>query len=465
MKKRLLASLLCGVMTVSLLPMTASAEEQLVVEDVSVQVDTQEAEKSGTCGENVTWTLDDEGTLTISGTGEMYDYGDSCDTPWDAFSEEIKNIVLQEGITNVGECAFGSCILLETVSLPDSLLTIGEYGFYGCPLTEIKLPGNVTSIGKLAFANCKELQTITIPASVKTIGEDVFQNCKSLKNVYYEGRYGQWKQINIDEENDNLNKAKIHFADDSKDGKSGMCGDNLKWNLNSNGILTISGTGDMDDYGGRWKSQSKKIKKVVVKDGVTSIGECAFMESYSNLKRVVLADSLKRIEYGAFYLCANLETITFGRGLEYIGESAFWNTWKVKNIYYAGSKAQWKKVKIKSGNKSLKSAKMHYNSGTANNISEIENLAVKNIKGNKLKVTWSKNAKATGYQLQYSLKSSFPQNGRTNKWITSNKTTSTTLSKLKKNKKYYVRMRCYVTQNGKKTYSKWTTSGRVTVKK
>lgn len=97
------------------------------------------AETSGTCGENLTWTLDSEGTLTISGEGEMANYEYPDNPPWYESRKEILNIVIEDGVTTVGKCAFESCENADSVALPDGLTSIGESAFFWCYALNIVL--------------------------------------------------------------------------------------------------------------------------------------------------------------------------------------------------------------------------------------------------------------------------------------------------------------------------------------
>ena len=179
MKKRLLSFVLAVLMIASLLPATALAAG--IVD-------------SGTCGaegdgSNLTWTLDSDGVLTISGSGDMhgYDYG-SSGAPWD--DSRVKSAVIAEGVTSIGSYAFDDCKSLTSVTIPDS----------------------VTSIGDSAFCNCKSLTSVTIPDSVTRIGKQAFDYCTSLTDVYYAGSEAQWKAISISSAgNGYLFTANIHY--------------------------------------------------------------------------------------------------------------------------------------------------------------------------------------------------------------------------------------------------------------
>lgn len=138
------------------------------------------ASVGGTCGENLTWTLDtDTGVLTISGEGDMTSYG------WWRYTEQIRELVVQEGVTGICKYAFDGCTALKTVELPDSLQTIGNSAFYDCTALEsITLPANLQTIGNSAFYGCTALKSIVLPESLQTIGNKAFSDCTGLTEVY-----------------------------------------------------------------------------------------------------------------------------------------------------------------------------------------------------------------------------------------------------------------------------------------
>ena len=112
------------------------------------------AERSGTCGANLKWKLTDEGVLTITGTGEMYNWEDGHAKPWSRNSN-IKQVIIGDGVTTIGEEAFSFCYSLESITIPNSVTTIGGGAFYKCrSLTSITIPKNVTTIGIHAFYDC-----------------------------------------------------------------------------------------------------------------------------------------------------------------------------------------------------------------------------------------------------------------------------------------------------------------------
>ena len=128
--------------------------------------------------DNFTWELDGEGVLTISGKGEM---GNSSDVPWLSYRSDIVSVVIEDGVTSIGDGAFAFCGDLTTITIPYSVTAIGYDAFWACDsLTSITIPDSVTAIGYDAFENCRSLTSITIPGSVETIGEGAFSGCDTL---------------------------------------------------------------------------------------------------------------------------------------------------------------------------------------------------------------------------------------------------------------------------------------------
>ena len=142
---------------------------------------------SGTCGENLTWAIDDAGTLTISGSGEMTKFETFQKAPWIGWCYNIKSIVITENVTSISQYAF--------------------YDYW--PLNEVTILGGVTNISKYAFYDCS-LSCLTLPASVTKIEPYAFHNCKKLTDVFYSGTAEQWSEIYIMGSNESLKNATLH---------------------------------------------------------------------------------------------------------------------------------------------------------------------------------------------------------------------------------------------------------------
>ena len=140
------------------------------------------AETSGTCGPDLIWHLTDNGVLTISGKGKMYDYSSLNRAPW--YGYDIKRIIIGDGITTICGSAFYNCRKLTSVTIGNSVTTIGESAFYNCSaLTSVTIGNSVTTIGYSAFRGCSALTSVTIGNSVTTIGYDAFRGCSALTSV------------------------------------------------------------------------------------------------------------------------------------------------------------------------------------------------------------------------------------------------------------------------------------------
>ena len=440
-KIRLLSALLALAMLLALLPTAAFAAED------------------NKCGVNLTWKLEN-GTLTISGTGEMADYNNSNGSPWSVNATgTIRAVVIGKDVTSIGSCAFYNTTYLTSVTFENGsdLTNIGHAAFGMCgKLTSITIPSSVTTIGQRAFVGCEELTSITIPSSVTTIGANAFEWCSGLQSVTfapnsglqtiennafgrchkdlifcYSDERGKQALTKTGVSDDKIKPANPTVTFDSKGGSDvaakpvkngdaisapdaptkdgyvfagwytdvaltqkydfskavkdnmtlyakwipgGTCGvgGNLTWTLDG-GTLTISGKGKMADYNNNqpWGNHKGEITKLVVQEGVTSIGDAAFLK-YWNLRSVELHEGLEEIGDFAFSCCVNpnpgsenlesihipstvtkigsgcfsgcktLKEVTFepGSKLETIGENAFSDCHKDLIIYYSNKEVK-----------------------------------------------------------------------------------------------------------------------------
>jgi hypothetical protein len=227
---------------------------------------------SGTAG-TLTWVLTSDGTLTISGYGAMPDFSSSNLAPWSAYCSTIKTVVIDDGVTSIGNAAFNpyaqSYPLLSQVSIPNSVTRIGKYAFMFCKvLSTVTIPNSVTSIEYAAFAYCQALTSITIPNSVTSIADDVFESCKALTSV------------------------------------------------------TIPNS--LTSIGNNVFSNCQALTSIAIPNNVTSIGDGAF-SSCIKLESITIVSSVTVIGIGAFWNCSKLASVTIGSGVTYIDQAAFYD--------------------------------------------------------------------------------------------------------------------------------------------
>ena len=347
--KRLLTVMTAATMTfgsIALVPASAAAVKS---ESVAVQ--------SGTTGD-CTWTLDDDGTLTVSGNGEMGGYGYY---QWD----NAKKVIINEGVTAIGENEFFACYDLESVSIPSSVKTINKLAFaLDEKLTDVTISEGVTFIGNGAFYECKSLTSISLPKSVKTIELGAFSRsglksliipecvkslecvsgCENLTDVlvpagvtdfsnyvFYNNRNGliiytpngSYAQSRAED----LGIEVLEPEDYPQD---------FSWTLDEDGTLTVSGKGNMQ-FGENGKAPwGTDIKKVIVKDGITAIRSNAFTNC-RNLTEVTIPNSVKAIGSGAFSGCSALTSVNLPDGLKAIKSSAFLNCLRLSDVAIPGS--------------------------------------------------------------------------------------------------------------------------------
>lgn len=227
----------------------------------------------GTCGDNVIWSLDEDGLLTIEGEGDMYDYTASEDNPF--YEKRIKNVVVNQGVTSIGSYTFYDSVRLKSIIIPAGLEIIGDHAFSGCTaLMSVDISGSVYSIGANAFDGCIQLSTITLHEGTTSIGQSAFAGTAITVISLPEG-------LNII--NDNL----------------------------------FSGC--------------TALESIVVPDGITSIGSSAF-NSCTSLKGITLPESLESIGDWAFVSCSSLTNVSFSNNVFAIGEGAFYNCSSLETV-------------------------------------------------------------------------------------------------------------------------------------
>ncbi len=246
-----------------------------MISTVSFTVFAIEDEHSGTCGENLTWTLDAEGTLTIEGTGEM-----TSPSPWEIYRDDITNVIIKDGVTSISSDAFYNHSFLQTITIGSSVTSIGDYAFYYCEsLESVNIPEAVTSIGVFAFIDCFSLTEINVHESNAFLSSEngvLFNKDKTLLISYPAG------------------KAETSYTIPSS-------------------VETI-GSGAF--------YECITLESIEIPNSVTVIEGQAFALCFS-LSSITIPDSVEILDTEAFYYCEALESVTIPKSVTNIGPSAF----------------------------------------------------------------------------------------------------------------------------------------------
>ena len=256
---------------------------------------------TGVCGDNLTWSLNNAGTLTVSGTGDMYDYSMYGETvaPWTELADQIKNIVIEDGATNVGNYAFVGCTNLTSVTMPDSVTVISDSAFRNCyALTTVDFSSNLTAVENFAFAYCVNLTAADLGKKVETIGNSAFFDCAALAEV-------------------ELGEALI--------------GINTLAFSGCTSLKTVTMPDTLEVLGSDVFNGCTSLTTAKLSNALTDLPKYTFNDCFS-LVDVTLPEYLTTIGERAFYRCSSLESIDLPFSMIAIGDDAFGHCTKLHDI-------------------------------------------------------------------------------------------------------------------------------------
>lgn len=267
---------------------------------------------SGNCGNNLTWVLKSDGTLTISGNGAIKDYGsnaiysdsnyqNSLNSPWYQYNESIKKVFIESGVTSIGTYAFDKCCASE-ITLPDTLMSIKQSAFKNCGnIRSIRIPDSVTFIDAIAFSGCTLLTNITISTNIEQCACSAFDNT---------GWY-------------NSQPDGVLYIGTIVLGYKGKTSELRSATASPNGYVEIN-------------CAIYSYPDVTIREGTTCIASFAFSGCHG-LTRIVIPDSVKYIGLGAFMNCISLETAVIGNGIRKIEYGSFSNCHSLSNVYLSSN--------------------------------------------------------------------------------------------------------------------------------
>lgn len=371
---------------------------------------------SGNCGENLTWTEYDDGKLIIAGYGKMSNYDRFVRAPW---SNDITSVVIEDGVTEIGQNAFAGRSALTDVTIPDSVVTINNNSFESCTsLEEINLPAQLTTIGTGAFASCSALKSIIIPSQITVIDQATFRYCESLESVVIPESVKKIDEFafngcsslvdiklpeGIDSITNNAFNACRSLVEIEIPQSVTSIGINAFYNCEK--LETIEIPESVSKIGPSAFQNCKSLTSITIPEGIVTIDVLTFA-GCTNLENITLPETVTKIYRGAFRECPNLSTIyipnrveiidegtfisctgltniTLPDGVSYIdsytfqncthlesivipesvtviGESAFEYCDNLTDVYFTGTEEEWNEVIINSRNEPLKKAVIHY---------------------------------------------------------------------------------------------------------
>ena len=345
----------------------ADASVRSITETVEPKRYMDNAVESGFCGDGVTYTIDSEGTMVISGSGTIadraFDWKDNFSRVVFADGSNITGIGIQafgyckklssfafpenvtvieadmffgcsgltsvdipQGVTKIGKSAFYGCTSLKSVDIPEGVTTIGSEAFSLSAVTTVTIPSTVTSIEIFAFERCKKLETVVFQKGVTDTGEYMFQECTALKNVTFPSTMktiGYWAFSHC------TSLTSLNLPD-------GLTTIGNNSFIGCTGLTSVTIPGSVTELGDGAFMNCTGLTSLTIEDGVPAIGSTAFQHCES-LTSVTIPGSVKTINYDAFRSCLKMESVTISEGVKTIRNGAFWNCSSLTSLTIADS--------------------------------------------------------------------------------------------------------------------------------
>lgn len=283
---------------------------------------------SGSLDGGLKWNLTKAGKLTISGNGAMPDFDSSGNQPWIKNSSQIRNIVIENGVTSIGSCAFWNCGVLSA-DIPSSVTKIGNSAFRGSSIISAKIPSSVKIIGDSAFRECANLSSVAVSNGVETIEQNAFRSCPQLTAIALPASI---KEVGAAAFFQCQALTTVTFAPGNTQVKMG---DNMF-------------------------SQCYYLMKVTLPKSIDRISKGMF-QNCQTLAGVEIPKGAESIDASAFASCYAFTTVIIPDSVTSIGTAAFTKC-PLSKIYFTGTEEQWKRIsKIGDTASALEKVTMHYN--------------------------------------------------------------------------------------------------------
>lgn len=331
------------------------------VDDVVELLALPEETLSGTCGDALTWSLTPEGVLTISGSGAMYNYqGLSTPTPWYDYIDVITELVLEEGMTHIGDYAFWCILSVTELNIPTTVESIGRVACgYMTGITQLDIPKSVTTIGESAFAGCSSLTALVIPDNVTSVGKLAFSGCSNVESISIGNgvRYLPYRAFDTNGAVHTIHlSAGVRGMDPGTfNGLTNLVAftvdeDNPDYCADGNGILYSKDMTRLIFFPGRCLPadvheytipahvtnisaeafrNNRQIRNLIIPETVKIIGDNAFEDTNLLSVSILGCDLMDKAVFRGNHL---LESVYVGPNVEKVGGSAFESCNKLKSV-------------------------------------------------------------------------------------------------------------------------------------